>query len=555
MTTDKVPINNCSFIMKIVKGMDKEDFAELMKHTVYVKSNNSSIKGVFGDLIPPTISVLKEYREYFDEQDYKKIINKSQLLSERFKEIAKRTKQIVETKFPFLYPFQKKIAIFGTARLLTYNQLNLFLEVGTGKTLISSVISKIIKGNKLIVCPSSIKEQWKKELFKFNISYDVQIISGDKTKRLIAFKNPKEYNIISYESLRNDLPDLLTIDPQFFKKAFKCIILDEAHKIKNRQSKLYKALKDICYDIDYVILLTGTPAINTLEELFNLTTLRSFLYAQKLKVFRELYGTEYTVRIGKRNIKKYEYHDIDKFYETIKYNSFVLKKEDVKSELPKLQEIFIQYENELYTQHLFYKIFQDVYQENMLSAFQTLRLISMGTGFLDEMNVEWKNDIKIDKKTYDVVPPVLDKLEEIQDHQVLLFSSFQIVANHFYNEIRKRFPTKKVAILTGSTRPKEKEEIIVKFKNKEIDFLVATDTIKEGVSFSDVDYLINIDLPLTYAAYQQRVGRIFRINSKNNKTVISFYDSLIGSKIYEIVKGKKTYQNKLEIIRELLKKI
>ena len=46
------------------------------------------------------------------------------------------------------------------------------------------------------------------------------------------------------------------------------LVVDEAHRLKNAQSKFFKILS--AYSINYKLLLTGTPLQNNLEELFYL---------------------------------------------------------------------------------------------------------------------------------------------------------------------------------------------------------------------------------------------------------------------------------------------
>lgn len=49
---------------------------------------------------------------------------------------------------------------------------------------------------------------------------------------------------------------------------WECLIVDEAHRLKNNQSLFFRNLCD--YKINYRLLLTGTPLQNNLEELYHL---------------------------------------------------------------------------------------------------------------------------------------------------------------------------------------------------------------------------------------------------------------------------------------------
>ena len=49
---------------------------------------------------------------------------------------------------------------------------------------------------------------------------------------------------------------------------WRVVIIDEAHRLKNRNCKLLEGLK--CLDLEHRVLLTGTPLQNSVEELFSL---------------------------------------------------------------------------------------------------------------------------------------------------------------------------------------------------------------------------------------------------------------------------------------------
>jgi SNF2 family DNA or RNA helicase len=67
--------------------------------------------------------------------------------------------------------------------------------------------------------------------------------------------------LTSYELVSLDSTVLTSID-------WSVLVVDEAHRLKNNQSRFFKVLSR--YNIQYKLLLTGTPLQNNLEELFNL---------------------------------------------------------------------------------------------------------------------------------------------------------------------------------------------------------------------------------------------------------------------------------------------
>lgn len=63
--------------------------------------------------------------------------------------------------------------------------------------------------------------------------------------------------------------EILLKDRQFLRSfSWACLLVDEAHRLKNDDSLLYKALKE--FDTNHRLLVTGTPLQNSLKELWAL---------------------------------------------------------------------------------------------------------------------------------------------------------------------------------------------------------------------------------------------------------------------------------------------
>lgn len=161
-------------------------------------------------------------------------------------------------------------------------------EVGLGKTIEAGHIMLELKARKelrnvLIVCPKSLQEKWKAELYeKFGLSFKIV----ESTKDLIADLNSKAgavRAIINYERIRvkrskerNDgkvnarmqanLIEYLEEHPQ----RFSMVLCDEAHKIRNKDTKTYKGAEVLMGLADTALFLTATPVMISEENLYNL---------------------------------------------------------------------------------------------------------------------------------------------------------------------------------------------------------------------------------------------------------------------------------------------
>ena len=158
-----------------------------------------------------------------------------------------------------LYPFQKEGVHFIEAR---DGRALLGDEMGLGKTIQALAYLQLHPELRpaIVVCPASVKLNWKKEIVRWMPNAFPTIISG---KKGIALNNcNSNIIIINYDILTAWESILSKLNP-------KVIILDEGHFIKNRTAARTKTAKRMCKKIPHIIALSGTPIINKPMEMFN----------------------------------------------------------------------------------------------------------------------------------------------------------------------------------------------------------------------------------------------------------------------------------------------
>uniref|UniRef100_A0A3B3C2W3 Chromodomain helicase DNA binding protein 3 n=1 Tax=Oryzias melastigma TaxID=30732 RepID=A0A3B3C2W3_ORYME len=164
-------------------------------------------------------------------------------------------------------------------------------EMGLGKTIQTIVFLYSLfkeghtKGPFLVSAPLSTIINWEREFEMWAPDFYVVTYTGDKDSRAIIRENEFSFDDTAVKGgkkafkLRREAPikfhvlltsyELVTIDQTALKSIdWACLVVDEAHRLKNNQSKFFRRLND--YKIDYKLLLTGTPLQNNLEELFHL---------------------------------------------------------------------------------------------------------------------------------------------------------------------------------------------------------------------------------------------------------------------------------------------
>uniref|UniRef100_A0A3Q1IBQ1 Uncharacterized protein n=1 Tax=Anabas testudineus TaxID=64144 RepID=A0A3Q1IBQ1_ANATE len=164
-------------------------------------------------------------------------------------------------------------------------------EMGLGKTVQTIVFLYSLykeghsKGPFLVSAPLSTIINWEREFEMWAPDFYVVTYTGDKDSRAIIRENEFTFEDSAVKSgrkvfrMKKDTPikfhvlltsyELITIDQAILGSiTWACLVVDEAHRLKNNQSKFFRILNG--YKIYYKLLLTGTPLQNNLEELFHL---------------------------------------------------------------------------------------------------------------------------------------------------------------------------------------------------------------------------------------------------------------------------------------------
>ena len=167
-----------------------------------------------------------------------------------------------------LYQHQEE----GIKFLLSRNGCILADDMGLGKSM-QSIIAAVESGAKkiLIVCPSSTKINWEREINVF--CDDTTIIDGKKFSdakfTIINFDILKNFHTLVKRGKESEHP---VIHRQLAEAGYDLCIIDEAHYLKNNESIRGKIMVELAvkYNIEKVWLLTGTPVANRPMDFFNL---------------------------------------------------------------------------------------------------------------------------------------------------------------------------------------------------------------------------------------------------------------------------------------------
>lgn len=163
------------------------------------------------------------------------------------------------------------------------------LRMGTGKTAITlTAIQQFDHKRILVVAPKRVTELvWHAEALKWDHTLHLKIerVLGTATQRLKALAKPADVHVINRENL------LWLIKHHGDKWPFDVVVFDENVGLKDRSSKTWKEFKKIRPLINRIYILTGTPAPNSLEELWPQVSLMDYgkRLGRSLTAFRDEY--------------------------------------------------------------------------------------------------------------------------------------------------------------------------------------------------------------------------------------------------------------------------
>jgi len=412
-----------------------------------------------------------------------------------------------------LFPYQKE----GVEFVLFKKSAIIADEMGLGKT-IQAIAAAILKKQifdfrkTLVVCPATLKAQWKKEIERFSNEKAI-IVSGTPDEREKQYQDDGYFfYIVNYETI---LRDKWAIN----KAGIDFLILDEAQKIKNFETKTSYAIKRL--QAKHTLVITGTPIENRLIDIFSIMSVLDPWFFGPLWEFSYqhcLFDPEKTNKIN-------GYYDLQPLNAQLSNILLRREKRAVIEQLPNVQQIDISVElsREQAEYHASYaQGVSKIIRKKFLTAYDLQKLQLL----LCNMRMVCDSTYLIDEQTN--VSPKMEKLKEIlieqlninnTDRKIIIFSEWIKVHKLIGQMLRKH----KIGFveLNGKVPVKSRGELIKKFENNpECKVFLSTEAGGAGLNLQVADILINFELPWNPAKKNQRIGRIDRLGQKSNKLTI-----------------------------------
>lgn len=163
------------------------------------------------------------------------------------------------------FPYQVK----GIAFLMPRHHALIADEMGLGKTVQVIVSLRLLFHaglirNALVVCPKPLVINWSRELRLWAPDLPFEVLGGDAEQRRYLWHTSNcPLKLVNYELLGRD--EAFVLDE---KVKYDVVVLDEAQRIKSKESKTAEVVRSIKRDRSWA--MSGTPIENRVEDLVNI---------------------------------------------------------------------------------------------------------------------------------------------------------------------------------------------------------------------------------------------------------------------------------------------
>jgi SNF2 family DNA or RNA helicase len=390
-------------------------------------------------------------------------------------------------------------------------------EVGLGKTIEAGLIIKEMLASELnkkilILTPASLVQQWWSELkSKFGLNF------WAIRKEAWAWSGQLVIGSIDKAKRGQHRTAIL-------QNTYDLVVVDEAHKLKNRQTENWSFVSGI--NTKGLLLLTATPMHNKVEEVYNLVCLLKPELFPDYSCFLSHYQLNPKALVADLR---------DKLQDVMIRNS--TRELDVKNIDRRVTLISIQ------------PSAQEMVIYKKIRSFPGVFLsLTLCKEFCSSLSALYNTLRK--KGEYELLPlleecvlsPKIKYIDLILQHhrqsKILIYTEYlqtQFFIGRYLNEKNIKF-----LLFNGLLKRNQKEWVKGLFEKRDIPVMICTDSGSQGLNFQYCDVIINFDLPWNPMKVEQRIGRIDRIGQESQQVYIYNFvmKDTIEEKIFSIL-GEK----------------
>lgn len=409
-----------------------------------------------------------------------------------------------------LRPYQEESVL----KMLDGKRSVLTLKMGLGKTFCALTCIKVLgKKRVMVVCPASLKFQWKGEIERF-LGHTPHVLMSSKDVAKVT--DDGRIVVVNYE--------LLVRNPSFMT-GWDIVVMDEIQRVRNKRTKLWQSMSSV--ETEYVMALSGTVIENRVEDLLSVIDILNPLELRPSWRFCRDYCT-----VTHTKVRGFRPERVDALRRRLK--RYVVNPDVSQLNFP----VPVRVDHDVVTD------FSSVEQRSahdepfvaakLLMAMGERRLLTFGeqnrlNGLLTKARLA-SNDLRLITPTAErgaKVKAIREVLESLGGRKVVVYSDWIKMLKLVEQELLDMGV--RYRMFTGEMSLKARNASFEKFVNDpSIKVFLATDT--GGVGIDGLQYVsdavIHTEMAWNPAKIDQRSGRVAR--ALNPKSVVDVYTFRTG---------------------------
>ncbi len=377
-------------------------------------------------------------------------------------------------------------------------------DMGLGKTIQAIGLAELLRRELgiervLVVCPASVKSQWRSEIARFS-GRECRLVLGGAKERAAQYRRPCFFTVCNYEQALRDLGAIAEV-------RWDLVVLDEAQRIKNWEAKTSRALKNL--RSRFAVALSGTPLENRLDELYSVV---EFVDERRLGPAFRFFNRHRT--LNERG-KLLGYAELGELRRQLTPILLRRTRESVMRDLPPCTTEVIRIEPtpaqaELHWAHMQTVI--TIARKRYLSEMDLLRLrkaLLMCRMTADATSLVDKREPGHSSKL-ERLAELLGELLREEDRKIVLFSEWTSMLDLVERRLRRLGAA--WVRLDGSVPQRKRQALVDSFRrDPALRLFLTTNAGSTGLNLQAANTVVNVDLPWNPAVLEQRIGRAHRM--------------------------------------------
>ncbi|HOE61222.1 MAG TPA: DEAD/DEAH box helicase [Kiritimatiellia bacterium] len=436
-----------------------------------------------------------------------------------------------ETLEPLL-PYQRE----GMLHLAFTGRALLADEMGLGKAVqaVAAVALLYRLGevrHAVAVVPEAHQREWEGHIRRYT-ALSCETVAGDRAARRRAYEQKAAFTLVSYEQvLRDSRLFLDVLNPE-------CVILDEAQRIRNWNTRTAQTLKQI--ESRYLFVLTGAPLEQRLDELY---TLMSLIDPEVLGPLFRFNREFYTLDEDGRPTG---YQNLHRLRERIRPYVLQRRRTEVETELPDRTErvVYVPMAPEQRDRYATHET-----QATLLAAQSQQRALTRSETERLRREIAMMRMLCDTPYITDETSRVCPKLEELRNamESVLAMSGVKVLVCSEWERMLQLVRALceqqgwGYAWHVGSVPQGQRKREIRRFRNEPAcRVFLATDAGCPAGSLSQASVVIQCDVPWTAARFEQRIARVCHSHQVRSVTVLNLVaaDSIEARLLEQLKQGR-----------------